>query len=168
MQDTDIRIGNVYDIKVGKHTTAVRIMRLAEKEGWEAVSLKNNNPVIIRSASRIVGPHNPKTDKLGKQESQLTEAVKTVVDKMDGRKSKSSDAPKKVSGLDAAAQVLAEAKTPLNCTDLVRKMFNKGLWISNGNTPVATIYSAIIREIKVKGDASRFRKTAKGQFEFVK
>jgi uncharacterized NAD-dependent epimerase/dehydratase family protein len=59
MQDTDVQIGKVYDITVGKNTTAVRIMRLAEKEGWEAVSLKTNNPVIIRSASRIVGPHNP-------------------------------------------------------------------------------------------------------------
>lgn len=166
MQDTDIRIGNVYDIKVGKNLVAVRIMRLAEKDGWEAVSLKNNNPVIIRTAERIVGPHNPK---LGKQESQLTEALKTAADTVDKpkQKPKSPDAPKKVSGLDAAAQVLAEAKTPLNCTDLVRKMFNKGLWISNGNTPVATIYSAIIREIKVKGDASRFRKTAKGLFELA-
>ena len=170
MQETDIQIGKVYDITVGKNTTAVRIMRLAEKQGWEAVSLKNNNPVIIRSAERIVGPHNPKADKQSKQESQLTEAVKTVAETGDKpkRKPKSPDAPKKLSGLDAAAQMLAESGGPLTCQQMVKAMFDQKLWNSGGNTPVSTIYSAIIREIKAKGDASRFRKTAKGLFELAK
>lgn len=165
MQDTDIRIGNVYDIKVGKNTTAIRIMRLAEGEGWEAVGVASNKPLIIRSASRIVGLHNPKTaaetPTLAPVETDSQEPVKEATCGTEPTQAKRG-------GLSAAAQVLAEAGTPLNCTDLVRKMFNKGLWISNGNTPVATIYSAIIREIKNKGDASRFRKTEHGMFELVK
>ena len=32
----------------------------------------------------------------------------------------------------------------------------------------ATVYSAIIREIAVKGKDSRFRKTARGMFELTK
>jgi hypothetical protein len=35
-------------------------------------------------------------------------------------------------------------------------------------TPGATIYAAIIREIAVKGDKSRFRKTERGNFELAK
>lgn len=158
MKDTDIRIGNVYDIKVGKNTTAVRIMRLAEKEGWEAVSLKNNNPIIIRSASRIVGLHNPQTATLPPVQTKTQEPSDTTVDKQ-------KPTERKLGGLSAAAIVLAEAGKPMTCKAMVKVMFEKKLWNSGGNTPVSTIYSAIIREIKNKGNASRFHKTERGMFE---
>jgi len=161
MQDTDIRIGNVYDIKVGKNLVAVRIMRLAEKDGWEAVSLKNNNPVIIRSADRIVGLHNTKPATLPPVSTKPQEPSNTAV----GSKKPTEC---KLGGLNAAAQVLAEAGKPMTCREMVKAMFEKKLWNSNGNTPVSTIYSSIIREIKAKGDASRFRKTDKGMFEIAK
>jgi hypothetical protein len=74
----------------------------------------------------------------------------------------------KPSGLDAAAQVLAEAGEPLNTKDMVARMLEVGLWKTKGKTPAATIYAAIIREIAVKGSASRFRKTERGKFELVK
>ncbi|HUS47827.1 MAG TPA: winged helix-turn-helix domain-containing protein [Phycisphaerae bacterium] len=71
---------------------------------------------------------------------------------------------KRASGLDAAAQVLAEAGEPLNTKTMVERMLAKGYWTSNGKTPAATIYSAILREIKAKGDGSRFRKADRGKF----
>jgi len=41
----------------------------------------------------------------------------------------------------------------------------KGYWKSpGGKTPHATLYSAIIREIKLKGTEARFRKTDRGRF----
>jgi len=46
-------------------------------------------------------------------------------------------------------------------------MLAKGLWHTNGKTPAATIYAAIIREIASKGNASRFRKVARGKFELA-
>jgi len=73
-----------------------------------------------------------------------------------------------LSGLDAAAQVLAEAGEPLNTKTMVERMLAKGLWKTSGKTPAATIYAAIIRECAVKGDKSRFRKTERGKFELVK
>jgi len=73
-----------------------------------------------------------------------------------------------VSGLDAAAQVLADARQPLSTKELVERMLAKGLWQTGGKTPAATIYSAIIREIANKGDAARFRKVDRGKFELVK
>jgi hypothetical protein len=158
MQETDIQIGKVYDITVGKNTTAIRIMRLAEKQGWEAVSLKNNNPVIIRSAQRIVGLHNPKPTTLSPGEAEAQAPSKNAMVNKDSTE-------RKLGGLSAAAQVLAEAGKPMTCKEMVKAMFEKKLWNSGGNTPVSTIYSAIIREIKSKGEASRFRKTDKGLFE---
>jgi hypothetical protein len=155
MKDTDIKIGKVYDITVGKNTSAVRIMRLATDggEGWEAASLKNNSPVIVRSASRIVGVHNPKADK-----------VKPVEEPSKDAKAKKERTTTKPGGLSAALRVLEEAGTPLNCQEMVKQMLEKGYWKTDGKTPSSTIYSAIIREIKAKGDASRFRKTERGKF----
>ena len=72
--------------------------------------------------------------------------------------------PRKPSGLDAAAQVLAKAKEPMRCKDIVGTMLGQGLWSTSGKTPHATIYAAIIREISKKGKNARFKKTDRGLF----
>jgi hypothetical protein len=72
---------------------------------------------------------------------------------------------KKVGALDAAAEVLAKAKEPMNCKELIDAMAKAGLWTSpGGKTPDATLYSAIIREIAKKGKESRFKKADRGRF----
>jgi HB1, ASXL, restriction endonuclease HTH domain len=83
------------------------------------------------------------------------------------KKAKAAKPPKekKVSALDAAAQVLAKAGEPMNCVQLIEAMSKAGFWSSpNGATPHATLYSAITREINVKGKDARFKKTERGQF----
>jgi hypothetical protein len=73
--------------------------------------------------------------------------------------------PKKVSAIDAAARVLGEAKEPMNCQEMIQAMADKGYWTSpGGQTPSATLYSAITREIDKKGKDSRFKKTERGKF----
>ena len=75
----------------------------------------------------------------------------------------------KMSALDAAAKVLAEAKEPLSSKDMVDRMAAKGYWKSpGGKTPQATLYAAIIREIATKGKEARFKKTDRGQFALAK
>ena len=82
---------------------------------------------------------------------------------------KAKAAPKaangKMSCLDAAAKVLGEAKEPMTTGAMIEKMAAKGYWSSpNGQTPAATLYSAILREIKTKGKESRFKKSDRGLF----
>ena len=78
---------------------------------------------------------------------------------------KKAKADGKLSALDAAAKVLGEAKEPLNTKQMVEQMAAKGYWTSpGGKTPHATLYSAILREIQVKGADSRFKKTERGLF----
>jgi hypothetical protein len=73
--------------------------------------------------------------------------------------------PKKLSALDAAAQVLSEAGQPMNCQEMIAAMAAKGYWTSPaGKTPQATLYSALLREIKTKGNQARFQKTERGKF----
>ncbi len=85
--------------------------------------------------------------------------VKKVTKKSDG----------KLSQLDAAAKVLAEAGEPMNTKAMVEKMEAKGYWKSpGGKTPSATLYSAILREIQTKGNDARFKKTDRGHFTLKK
>jgi hypothetical protein len=72
---------------------------------------------------------------------------------------------KKPSALDAAARVLAEAGAPLSAPAMIEAMAAKGYWTSpNGQTPAATLYAAITREIGKKGKEARFKKTGRGTF----
>jgi|SRR5271154_1719984 len=72
---------------------------------------------------------------------------------------------KRVSALAAAARVLAESGTPMSCGELIQVMAEKKYWSSPaGKTPASTLYSAILRELKTKGNAARFKKTERGKF----
>ena len=82
------------------------------------------------------------------------------------RPQKKASADKKLSAIDAAAKVLTESGTAMNCQDLIKVMAEKALWTSpGGKTPHVTLYSAIAREINAKGADARFKKTERGKFE---
>ena len=76
--------------------------------------------------------------------------------------------PAKLSALEAAAQVLSERKQAMTCPELIAAMAAQGYWTSPaGKTPPATLHAALTREIKLKKDRSRFRKTERGKFSLV-
>ncbi len=71
----------------------------------------------------------------------------------------------KLSALDAAARVLAEAGAAMTCPEMIAAMAAQGYWSSpGGKTPSATLYSAILKETQTKGTQSRFAKTERGKF----
>jgi hypothetical protein len=91
--------------------------------------------------------------------------TKSAKAKQKPRKPAPSVPREKLSALEAAARVLAETKGPMSCPELIAAMAAKGYWSSPaGKTPHATLSSAIKREIEVKKDESRFKKTAPGRF----
>ena len=82
-------------------------------------------------------------------------------------KAKQTKAPKekKLSAVNAAAQVLASAKKSMTAKEMIEAMTQQALWTTpGGKTPHATLYSAIIREINVKGKDARFVKAERGKF----
>jgi hypothetical protein len=73
--------------------------------------------------------------------------------------------PGKLSALDTAAKVLAEAGEPMTTKAMIDAMAGKGYWTSPGGaTPWATLYSALIREIATKGTEARFIKSERRHF----
>lgn len=94
-------------------------------------------------------------------------AAKNAQAKM-ARKPKPAKDNGRMSGLDAAAKVLADAGKPMRCKEIVETAIAKGLWRSGGKTPHATVYAAIIREIAAKKKDARFTKTDRGLFTVSK
>ncbi len=97
----------------------------------------------------------PKQVPANKASAKMATTKKPAAKKADG----------KMSGLDAAAKVLAESREPMRAKDIIEQMAAKGYWSSpRGKTPHATIYAAMLREISVKGKDARFRKAERGHF----
>ncbi len=133
---------------------------------------KPRTPKMSKSAARAEGA--AKTDRLRKA------ALAEIKDRMDGKtpaksgkapraakapKAPKEKMPKRVSALDAAAQVVAGAKVPMRAKEMIAEMEAKGLWKSpGGKTPEATLYAAIIREIAARGEKARFKKHERGVF----
>jgi hypothetical protein len=113
-------------------------------------------------------------DSAARRTSSKKKGAKTTAAKPEGaKKTKKAKEPKppkekKTSALDGAAKVLGEQGEPMNCQELIKAMADKGYWKSPGGlTPHATLYSALIREIKVKGKEARFKKAERGMFALV-
>ncbi len=103
--------------------------------------------------------------KTATKKTKSAKAPKAKVATPKAPKAKAAKADGKLSCIDAAAKVLADAKEPMTTKAMVEAMASKGLWSSpNGQTPAATLYSAILREIKTKGKEARFKKSDRGLF----
>jgi hypothetical protein len=71
----------------------------------------------------------------------------------------------RLSALDAAAKVLGETGGAMTTKELIGVMAARGYWTSpQGQTPHATLYAAILREIQAKAGASCFVKVGRGTF----
>ena len=101
-------------------------------------------------------------------ETAPAKPAKVAAKKAPAKKAKPAK-EKKLSALDAAAKVLGETGQPMTSGELIEAMSKKGYWSSpNGQTPEATLYAAMIREIAKKGKDSRFAKAERGKFERTK
>lgn len=170
MKKSTIKAGEVYQVKVSGKLTEVRIVGGNPHGGWDGINLATKKEVRIKSGARLRKPISQKAkEAAGEQtkthtppqvETQTPETGTTPSTKKERHKAKPS-------GLDLAAKILQEAGKPLNCQEIVKQLLDNGLWKTDGKTPAATIYSAIITEIKKKGAESRFRKTERGKFEFA-
>lgn len=167
MDKKQIQIGMVYSAKIGGSFLAVRIDKSLGHGRYEGAAQPSGKTVKV-STEAIKG--DGETLEQWKARGTPTQhdlpaphpAAKVEKPKAATTKAK---AERKLSGLGAAARVLAEAGHPMNTSDMVEGMLAKGLWKTGGKTPAATIYAAIIREITTKAKASRFRKPERGMFE---
>jgi len=123
---------------------------------------KSKNSVATKATTKVVAKGQEAKAAKPAPAAKTAPAVKTT-------KAKTPQAatvakPKKIGGLDAAALVLKAKGEPMTCKAIMDEILAKGMWKTNGKTPAATIYAAMLREITKKGDQSRFKKTDRGLF----
>lgn len=171
MRNEEIRIGAAYTLKVGRNTVRVTVTESAGNGGW-TVETHTGRTMAVRSADRFVGPADATAAAEAPAPAADTPQAEPSTAGAPERDGGGPDAPGGEAGgtmslLDAAAHLLGQTGGPLPCKDLVERARAAGLWAPRrgGRTPDRTLYSAILREINTKGDASRFRKTARGRFE---
>jgi len=179
MKKDDIKIGATYTAKVSDRVVPIRIDRENGRGGWDATNLVTNKQVRIKSAQRLRGEASAKGGPTAKAEAKAEKATKpaepevvpqaettpTTAPKAKAPKTPTEPkADKKLSCLDAAAQVLKDSNEPMQVKAMIDEMSSKKLWTSDAPTPAATLYSAILREIQKKGKDARFKKTERGHF----
>lgn len=154
MKKTDVRIGGEYYANVTNRKVVVRIDAENSSGGWDATNLTTNKKVRIKTAGRLQSPAR-QTMPVGETHVPILAAKPT---------NETAGGEKKLSCVKAALQVLESSGEPMNAQEMITAMVEQDLWESpGGKTPHATLYSAILRDLK-RGDKSRFVKTERGRF----
>ena len=158
MSKSAIRAGDRAFVKVGRNLVEVRVDGKADG-GWSVTSRTGKSMTV-------------KT--LLTAEGETLEAHEADAPAKAGKAKPAAPSPKAVPQkglglLSAAAAVLERSDAPMSVKAMIEAAKSEGLWTPGaGKTPEQTLYSAIIREIKDKGDQSRFRKEGRGLFSFAK
>ena len=161
MNANEIHSGKDYIVKVGHNEVKVKVISGSDR-GWVVKTAGgkfmpvNNSERFIRpvehAASAVAEPHEPQTTVPEVPAEPAAPPAATPEDK-----------PKKLSMLDAAAEILKGVSHPMSAKELVVAMEDSGIWKSPaGKTPWNSLVSAILKDGKKAN--SRFQKTGKGMF----
>ena len=161
-------IGEIANAKVGRNLVEVEILECGE--GFFRVKSVSSGREFNTSRLEKINNNHQMEEAIMPEDNITTNAEAETNAEVDtpnpAPECATAKKEKKVSLLDLAAKILADTGEALNCKELVAKAKETG-WVSTGKTPEQTLYSGIFREMKEKGEASRFKKSAtrKGSFE---
>ena len=164
MKKDEVKIGHLYVAKVSDRIVTVRIDSTNSHGGWNATNTATGKRIRIKSAQRlrraVPADHQAAQPADAAPEPEVNSTVEAFAGRPlpenDGektakpaarpnpeRKPAGDSKPKRLSALDAAAEVLAKAGKPMRAQELVAAMAERGLWTSpGGKTPHATLYTA--------------------------
>ena len=160
MSKSAIRAGDRAFVKVGRNLVEVRVDGKAEG-GWSVTSRTGKSMTartLLTAEGETLVAHEADAPTPARDAAKAKPAAPTP-----------KAVPRKGLGLlSAAAAVLERSDAPMSVRAMIEAAKSDGLWTpGGGKTPEQTLYSAIIREIRDKGNASRFRKEGRGLFAFA-
>ena len=160
MSKSAIRAGDRAFVKVGRNLVEVRVDGKTEG-GWNVTS-RTGKSMTVKTLLTSEG------DTLAAHEAEDTAPAKAEAKAKIAAPSPKAVPQKGLGLLSAAAAVLERSDAPMSVKAMIEAAKSDGLWTpGSGKTPEQTLYSAIIREIRDKGNASRFRKEGRGLFAFA-
>ena len=160
----EFKAGDRAYTKVGRNLVEVRVKAKTET-GW-TVTTRTGRTLAVRSLEAVPGAAaGIASAATPKAAAKATKAAAKATPKAEA-----GAVPKKgLSLLNAAAPLLERSGEAMPVRAMIEEAKASGLWTpTGGKTPEQTLYSAIIREIKDKGGASRFRKDGRGRFSFAR
>lgn len=144
---SEVTVGTIAIVKVGRNEVEVTVTGITE-HGWMVKSRSTGSEFEVMHLERIIN-------------RQTAEDSPNPVPEC-------GNPAKKLSLLDAAVQVLAASRIPMNTKELVAKAIEMNLWVPTGaKTPVQTLYSAISREIKTRETPLIIKCEEKGKFQIA-
>ena len=167
---SEFRIGEIARAKVGRNLVEVEIIEDCGNGTFKVKSLSSGREFYTVRIEKI--NNNQMEEAIMHEDTNVTIADTEVTEETEvetpnpAPECAMAKPEKKVSLLDLAAKILADTGEALNCKELVAKVKETG-WVSTGKTPEQTLYSGIFREMKDKGEASRFKKSADRKGSFV-
>lgn len=174
MNRTGIRAGDRAFVKVGRNLVEVRVAGKAEG-GWSVTSRTGKTmtaKTLLTAEGEALVAHEadaPSPAKAAKASAPKAATAKLAPARASAEPSAKAVPRKGLSLLNAAAAVLERSDAPMSVRAMIAEAKSEGLWTPGaGKTPEQTLYSAIIREIKDKGEAARFRKEGRGLFSFAR
>ncbi|MDD5697876.1 MAG: winged helix-turn-helix domain-containing protein [Victivallaceae bacterium] len=150
MNANEIHSGKDYIVKVGHNEVKVKVISGSDR-GW-VVKTAGGKFMPVNNSERFIRPveHAPVP---AVPAETATPAVSAPVANPD----------KKLTMLDAAAEILKGVSHPMSAKELIVAMEDSGIWKSPaGKTPWNSLVAAISRDVQKANP--RFRKTGKGLF----
>ncbi|MGO8702196.1 MAG: winged helix-turn-helix domain-containing protein [Candidatus Brocadiia bacterium] len=173
MKLENVKVGETYTLAVGKNAVQVTVTGVGEKgkitvttAGGKTITVADAGRLAVHREGRASAPDTnaPQAAHGAHGKAAAPKATKTA----SGRNVREKGAPrgeeKRLGLVDAAIQVMQETGEPMNCRDVVKAVLEQKLWTTDGKTPAATLYAAILREVQKKGTDARFKKVERGQF----
>jgi hypothetical protein len=164
------RNGEVYEVYFREHQGSPAIWKVKASAAVDAEGYRSDGATLLQTGVEAV--RQAVKEATGRTPSQIGISLGKWHTPMPGEtpagKTRAPKAPRKMSLIDAAVQVLGEAKAPMTCKQMVEQVVAQKLWSTTAATPHATLYSAILREIQTKGADARFTKVDRGQFALAK
>jgi len=161
---TSFSPGDIAMAKFARYPARVTVEERLEDGSWR-VRTHSGATKVVRRLESPDGLRVETADDTAPQETRATPPAKATPPAPSER----AVPPKGIGLLSAAAAVLERSDAPMSVRGMIEEAKAQRLWTpKGGKTPEQTLYSAIIREIKDKGDQSRFRKDGRGLFAFAR
>ena len=191
MKSSQIEIGNNYEIQLGKNTAKVKVVSLengtwfcetysgktlkvkdakrfirAVKEKAKSIreAIESNDVTIIPRGKRVKSSMKEFDDPTFTHEHHVDENGVLILEADEKPKHMGPKPLGDMSALTAAHRVLVEEARPMRVREITTTVLERGYCKLNGKTPHCTINGGMQKEIKTKGENSRFQWVGKGLF----
>ena len=166
MKNSQIQIGNRYQIQLGKNTTEITVLAFDKENGTWLCGTSNATLLKVKNTERFLKELKPKVKKAAPMTKESNGVTGNKAEKPVKRMGPKPNG--KMSVLDAAHRVILEAGRPMRVQEIMETALARKYCVVTSKTPFNTFNGGIRNEIIKKGEDSRFVWMDKGLFDVVR